>query len=71
MLLDGLALLDELVLGRGKAALHGGAAHEPGNGAEHGALEHFCRCCQLTVEVERRFGVVTSKLESGAIGRIG
>jgi hypothetical protein len=45
MLLDGLALLDEGVLGRGQAALHDGAAQlgrQPGDGARDLALGKHC-----------------------------
>lgn len=43
MLLDGLALLDEGVLGGGEAALHGGAqlGGQPGDGAGEALGEHF------------------------------
>lgn len=67
MLLDGLALLDEGVLGGGEAALHGGAqlGGQPGDGAGEALGEHFLEFevvdCQLTKSGDLSWLVVWQK----------
>lgn len=54
VLLDGLTLLDESVLGRGQTALHGGAHDRTAQSAGDGSLgEHFFGW--LWFSIERRF----------------
>lgn len=72
MLLDGLTLPDESVVGGGQTALdklaHDGAAElgvQPGDGARHEAVgNHCCGGCCCCRSIERRLSLVLKRATS-------